>query len=80
MIKQCAACGSQVARKDCHRNRYAEYICRPCQANGVKFTPRGRRLFVARHALLPLLLGLMFVGVLLWVFWPYLMPDRLFEP
>lgn len=34
--KECSLCGSNVARKDCHKNRYAQYICRPCQAAGGK--------------------------------------------
>lgn len=27
-----------VPREDCHRNRYREYICKSCQAKGIRFT------------------------------------------
>ncbi len=37
-MKICSACGATVARTDCHRNRYREYICHACQARGVRFT------------------------------------------
>lgn len=80
MTRQCSACGTVVARKECHRNRYAEYICRACQAKGIKFTPHGRRRHGLRRALAPLLVAILFVSVLLWVLWPYLMPTRIFEP
>ena len=80
MNRQCAACGTVVARKECHRNRYAEYICHPCQAKGIKFTRRGRRRYTLKRALAPLLVATLFVSVLLWVAWPYLMPTRIFEP
>ena len=40
--KECALCGTTVARKDCHKNRYAQYICHPCQAAGGKATWRLR--------------------------------------
>lgn len=44
-IKICSACGAMIARKDCHHNRYGEYICHDCQAHGVRFT-WNRRLHV----------------------------------
>ena len=45
-LKVCSSCGAQVQRKDCHKNRFNEYICRACQSRGVKFTwrPRLRRV------------------------------------
>jgi hypothetical protein len=43
-MKTCARCGVSVAREDCHRNRYGEYICRPCQAAGAS-VPRSRRFY-----------------------------------
>lgn len=43
MLRKCCGCGSTVSRKDCHKNRYGQYICRTCQAAGLKFT-RGARL------------------------------------
>ena len=36
--KVCSSCGLVVARRDCHKNRYDQYICRACQASGVRFT------------------------------------------
>ncbi len=36
MQKICFKCGVAVARPDCHKNRYGEYVCRSCQAAGVK--------------------------------------------
>ena len=41
--KACAACGKIVARRDCHKNRYDEYLCKTCRAGGIKFT-QGARL------------------------------------
>ena len=43
VTKSCASCGVDVARQDCHRNRYGEYICRTCQAAGIRFSPQRRR-------------------------------------
>jgi hypothetical protein len=40
--KVCSSCRLVVARSDCHKNRYGEYICRACQASGVRFTRRRR--------------------------------------
>ena len=42
MLKTCFSCGISVARKDCHKNRYKEYVCRSCQSVGVKLTGRQR--------------------------------------
>ena len=38
MSRPCAGCGTEVARRDCHRNRYGEYICRRCQEAGIRST------------------------------------------
>jgi hypothetical protein len=38
MSKICAICHAVVERKDCHRNRYRQYICHTCQAAGLKTT------------------------------------------
>jgi len=43
VLKDCAGCGTSVPRQDCHRNRYGEYICRTCQAAGIRFSPKRRR-------------------------------------
>ena len=36
--RSCAGCRQLVAREDCHRNRYGEYICKSCQSKGIRFT------------------------------------------
>lgn len=38
ILKVCAACDATVTRDRCHRNRYGEYICHACYADGVRFT------------------------------------------
>ncbi|MCB2040773.1 MAG: hypothetical protein H6929_23085 [Rhodoferax sp.] len=38
MLLICSVCKAPVLRKDCHRNRYDELICRPCQATGIRFS------------------------------------------
>lgn len=48
--KICSVCGVTVARKDCHKNRYGKYICRNCQAAGVKPTRRQKLLFGTKRA------------------------------
>lgn len=49
ILKVCSACAATVERKNCHKNRYSEYICRRCQAAGTKFTHRAQRLYFARR-------------------------------
>jgi hypothetical protein len=39
-MKTCSGCRKEVPRKDCHHNRFGEYICRDCQNAGLKFTWR----------------------------------------
>lgn len=56
MFRVCSACSSTIERKDCHKNRYSEYICRRCQAAGTKFTPAGQRRYVMERALSVILL------------------------
>jgi len=38
VLRSCSACGEAVRRRDCHKNRYGQYICRDCRADGVRFT------------------------------------------
>ncbi|MBK9574037.1 MAG: hypothetical protein IPO43_15545 [Rhodoferax sp.] len=78
MTRQCAACGQVVARRDCHKNRYAEYICHACQATGIRFTPPGRRQYFLKRLRAPVLVGLGVVSVVLLVLWPYLMKSGIF--
>ena len=59
-------------RDDCHRNRYNEYICKSCQAKGIRFTWRNRlRAYLRRSALtLSIVAIASAVGmVILWVFY-----------
>lgn len=49
-IRQCATCAQSVERKDCHRNRFGEYICRQCQARGIRFSPQTRGAIMRRRA------------------------------
>lgn len=58
MFRVCSACSATIERKDCHKNRYSEYICRKCHATGIKFTPDGQRHYVMRRALPVILLRL----------------------
>lgn len=34
MLRVCSVCGAVVERKDCHKNRFGEYICHKCQLAG----------------------------------------------
>lgn len=59
----CAGCGIEVARKDCHRNRYGDYICRTCQAGGFRFTKEKKRRHLLAKVIRYVLMGL--VGIAL---------------
>jgi len=37
-LNVCSACKASVKREDCHKNRYGEYICKICIADGVRFS------------------------------------------
>ena len=69
--KICAVCGVTVARKDCHKNRYGKYICRNCQAVGVRPGWRQRWLRGSRRAAAwgfwLGLAGLVVLGALGWI-------------
>lgn len=60
----CSACGTTVERKDFHRNRYGEYICRKCRAAGIKFTWHQRLRHLKKGMLPRLLLGLLVLSFL----------------
>lgn len=49
--KRCATCGNTVDRQDCHKNRFGEYICRTCQAAGLKATPLRKQRHVTKKLL-----------------------------
>ena len=68
--KICSVCGLTVARRDCHKDRYGKYICKNCQAAGVKPSLRERLLRGARRVVWGFGLGLagvMAAGVLAWI-------------
>jgi hypothetical protein len=79
MTRQCAACGKVVPRRDCHKNRYTEYICHACQQAGIRFTAQGRRQYLLKRLRAPVLVGLGVVSVVLLVLWPYLMKSGIFD-
>ena len=68
--KICSVCGLTVARRDCHKDRYGNYICKNCQAAGAKPGWRQRLLRGARRVVRGFWLGLagvMAAGVLAWI-------------
>ena len=69
MMKSCSSCGETVLRTDCHRNRYGEFICRKCQAQGIKFTQRGRANQYVKSWLIRLLWLLAGILVFIVVYW-----------
>ena len=40
--RTCTACGASVHRADVHKNRYGQYICKGCRADGVRAVGRQR--------------------------------------
>jgi hypothetical protein len=75
MYKVCSTCGTNVERKDCHRNRFGEYICRSCQAAGVKFSWRRRLHRLTQKTLRKILWGLTGVSIVVvfvWMFFNFL--------
>jgi hypothetical protein len=40
--RTCGACGASVHRADVHKNRYGQYICNNCRADGVRAVGRQR--------------------------------------
>ena len=69
MLKKCSACGEVVRRRDCHKNRYAEYICRQCQDKGIRFTPRRRLIRDGKKWLIRFLLMLVATVAVILFFW-----------
>jgi len=37
---RCVFCGNVVSRRDCHRNRYGEYVCLACFAQGKRWSAK----------------------------------------
>lgn len=62
--KVCSSCRLVVTRTDCHKNRYGEYICRACQASGVRFTRRAKFGFLGGRLLTWIWLSLAVLALL----------------
>ncbi len=80
--KVCSACGATVARRDCHKNRFGEYICRVCQAAGIKVAPGRKLQRGSRRAAWGFwvgLLGLAAAGLLAWIGYALFMHIDLFR-
>jgi len=69
VLKKCSACGEVVRRRDCHKNRYGEYICRQCQAKGIRFTPWRVFLHNGKKWLISFLLLLVATAIVILLFW-----------
>jgi hypothetical protein len=69
MYKVCSACAATVERKDCHRNRYGEYICRKCRTAGITFTWHRRLRYLMKPVLRKYLPVLPIAGLTLLVIW-----------
>lgn len=67
----CCACKASLPRKDCHRNRYNESICRSCQAAGLRYTWRGRLQYLLGRAGLWLGIGLGSLALVLLLAWAF---------
>lgn len=75
ILKKCGSCGASVERKDCHKNRFAEYICRQCQAAGIKASWRQRLQGLTQTMLRKVWLGMAGLSLsvlLLWMFFSFL--------
>ncbi|MDO9198963.1 hypothetical protein [Rhodoferax sp.] len=69
MLRVCSVCGAVVERKDCHKNRFGEYICRKCQA-AVTTLKWHQRLRLLMKGMLPkFLLGLPIAVLALLALW-----------
>ena len=63
VLRVCSSCAATVERKDCHKNRYSQYICRRCQEAGVKFIRSKRqRSSGKRGVLLAWTVSVFFLG------------------
>ena len=74
-LRVCSSCAATVDRKNCHKNRYSQYICQRCQEAGVRFLPRkergasARRRFVLKWALSVFFLVVAVAGLVLPTIW-----------
>lgn len=66
MLRVCSSCAETVERKDCHKNRYSQYICRRCQISGAKSAHGAPwRYFARRRSLLKWTLSAVFLCVII---------------
>jgi hypothetical protein len=71
MQKVCFKCGETVERRDCHKNRFGEYICRSCQAGGVKaswYRPLSKIVKMMFRQILLWLAGAAVIALFVWMF------------
>ena len=64
-LEPCIFCGSKAPRLECHRNRYGEFICRRCSAEGKRWSRRR----VVQRALIRCLLYLGGIALLFVILW-----------
>ena len=75
MQKACFKCDAMVARTDCHKNRFGEYVCRSCQAAGVKASWVQRMRQMSKKMLRQVLLWLAGAGlaaIFVWLFFGFM--------
>lgn len=71
LSRVCSACGTRIERRECHKNRYGEYICRHCQAAGIKFVRRTRPTNLISLTTQVFLLGFALASLLFLMTWKY---------
>jgi hypothetical protein len=69
MYRKCFSCGASVLRQDCHKNRYGEYVCRACQASGVRFSKRSGWRYWLSLAPVIILWSVVVTALITLVFW-----------
>ena len=82
MLKTCSACGSTVSRQDCHKNRYKEYVCRTCQAAGIRYTRAARLTYWLQRmpfVILWSLIGTALIALAIWAFYAAMVGFESFE-
>ncbi len=71
MLTICPVCKTSVPRKDCHRNRYKEYVCRACVSEGARFTWGGRFSHRWRSVAVIFWVSLALVALIVLMIWMY---------
>ena len=69
--KVCSTCRAEVARQDCHKNRFGEYICSNCQAAGVKASRFRIMRHVSKKLLRKVLWALSGAGLFVVIVWMF---------